>query len=291
VTIPQFFTPTSAEDAYAVLASAGPGLVILGGGTLAMGPINDGKHFPSAVLSLARAGLAGIADRDDTIEIGAMTPFSHLADLRAFPALGEAIATIGGPALRAQATIGGNLFAPSPAGDLGVALLALDAEVQLLGASGYQWGSLSSFFEKRPPASETPAELVTRLRIPRSAAHAHFHKLGRRRANSSSVVSVGVRLDLAEDGRCQGVRIALGAAGPTPFRATDAEQALVGQIPTPDLLTEAANRAMAAANPETDALASAWYRTRMAGVMVERALASARAAQAPQRRSTADRSA
>jgi len=276
VTISQFFTPTTADDAYAILASAGPDLLVIGGGTLAMGPINDGKLFPSAVLSLAHAGLTGISDRDDAVEIGAMTPLSDLADLDEFPALTEAIATIGGPALKTLATIGGNLFAPSPAGDLGVALLALDAEVQLLGASGYQWLPLSSFFEKRQATNGSFSELVTAVRLPRSGKHAHFQKLGRRQANSSSVISVGVRLDLAEDGACQDARIALGAAGPAPFRATAAEQALVGQLPSPEVFTEAANRAMAAASPETDALASAWYRTRMVGVMVERALSAAR---------------
>ena len=275
MTTPQFFAPTSPEEAFAILAQADPGLVVLGGGTMAMGPINDGKVFPSAVLSLARAGLSGIALGDAVLEIGAMTSFRELAALTEYPALTEAIDTIGGPALHTLATIGGNLFAPSPAGDLGVALLALDAEIELLGAKGRRWSPLSTFFDTRAAPNGVPAELVTRVRIPRTNGRAHFRKLGRRKANSSAVVSVAVRLDLAADGSCRDARIALGAAGPSPFRATAAEQVLTGHPLTPDLLAEAARQATAVADPQTDALASAWYRTRMVGVMVERTLAAA----------------
>ncbi|HWA80069.1 MAG TPA: FAD binding domain-containing protein, partial [Acetobacteraceae bacterium] len=121
------------ESMEAVIAALdGPARVAVSGGTLAIRAINEGKSFPLAIVSLSRAGLAGIAQDGSMIEIGAATPISELArpDL-AF--LDGVIASFGAPAVRNMATVGGNLFAPQPYGDFGVALLALDATLAIAG--------------------------------------------------------------------------------------------------------------------------------------------------------------
>jgi CO/xanthine dehydrogenase FAD-binding subunit len=272
VTVSRFLAPTSAEEAVAHLGDHGSDLVVLGGGTIVMGLITEGKLFPRAAMSLARAGLTGVSRTNGSVEIGATTPIGKLRNLDGSTALAEAAASIGGPALQTMATIGGNLFAPSPAGDLGVALLALDAEIELADAGGPRWLPVETFFAERGTPSFTPAQILTRIRVPPVAGQSHYRKLGRRKANTPSVVAVAVRLDLDGDRTCRDARIALGAAGPAPFRAKQAEQILVGQRLDENLLAEAAHQAMSASDPATDALASAWYRKRMVGVMVKRAL-------------------
>jgi CO/xanthine dehydrogenase FAD-binding subunit len=206
------------------------------------------------------------------MEIGAMTSVSDLLALPTRSALTDAAATIGGPAMRNMATIGGNLFAPAPAGDLGVALLALDAEVEVAQPDGRRWQSLETFFAERGDATFSPRAIVTRVRIPPLAGRSLYRKLGRRQGNSPAVVALAIRIERDADGVCRDARLALGAAGPALMRAKQAEQELIGQRLDDDVLARAAGAAMAASHPMTDALASDWYRQRMVGVVVRQML-------------------
>jgi CO/xanthine dehydrogenase FAD-binding subunit len=99
-------------------------------------------------------------------------------------------------------------------------------------------------------------------------------KFGRRQANTPSVVAIAVRVVMGADGVVSDARIALGAAGPHPMRARQAEAALVGKPLDAASIAAAAAAAQAESDPPTDALASGWYRKRMVGVFVRRALES-----------------
>lgn len=272
VTGSTFLAPSSADEAIARFAELGPDLVLLGGGTIVMGAINEGKCFPRVAMSLANAGMSGINQTNGAIEIGAMTSVRDVVTLPGRSALTDAAATMGGPALRNMATIGGNLFASPPAGDLGVALLALDAEVEIVGRDGRRWQSLETFFAERGEATFSPPAIVTRVRLPPVAGQSLFRKLGRRQASSPAVVAVAVRIDRDAEGVCRDARIAIGAAGPAPTRAKQAEQLLIGQRLDDGLPARAGDAAMAASHPATDALASDWYRKRMVGVVVRQML-------------------
>ena len=96
-----------------------------------------------------------------------------------------------------------------------------------------------------------------------------------------SVVTVAVHLAMAEDGTVTAARVALGAAGPHPLRMTRAEAALAGTRLEPGAIEEAAAAAAADCEPFTDAVASDWYRRRMVGVFVGRALTSLASPAAP----------
>ena len=124
--ITQYLLPDSAEQAVAELAS---GAAVMGGGTTVMPRVHAGTLDAERVIGLARAGLSGIEHSDGRTTIGAMTPLARVAELAG--AVGQAAAAVGGPALRNMATVGGNLLATAPYGDVGVALLALGAEVRL----------------------------------------------------------------------------------------------------------------------------------------------------------------
>jgi carbon-monoxide dehydrogenase medium subunit len=132
-----------------------------------------------------------------------------------------------------MATVGGNLFVPSPHGDLAVCLLALGAEIE-----------------------KTDGGLVTHVSF-KTPEKWFYTKAMRRKQNSASIVTV------ASDG----VRIALGGVAPQPVRALAAEAKLAeGDI------DGAAEAALEAADPVDDAYASAWYRRRVLPVHVRRAL-------------------
>jgi len=136
-----------------------------------------------------------------------------------------------------MATVGGNLFAPQPHGDLAVCLLALDAQIEKAGDD----------------------QLVTSISF--NVPERWFYtKAMRRKQNSASIVTV------ASDGE----RIALGGVAREPVRALAAEAKLAeGDI------DGAAEAALEAADPFDDAYASAWYRRRVLPVHVRRALTNA----------------
>jgi CO/xanthine dehydrogenase FAD-binding subunit len=222
--ISQYLLPGSAEEAVAELEDA----VVMAGGTTVMPLANAGALDATRVVGLARAGLSGV----DSSGIGAMTPLAALDGC-----IAEAAQSVGGPALRNMATIGGNLVV---GGDVAVALLALDAEVRLSSRTlpvAEFWSSFRPGEEIVLSVSFEDADLV-------------FLRCARRAANSPAVVSVAV----------SGGRVALGGVAPHPV--------LVPADPV---------AAAAAIDPPSDAIASAWYRRRMTELYVRRALEAAHA--------------
>jgi CO/xanthine dehydrogenase FAD-binding subunit len=171
-----------------------------------------------------------------------------------------------------MATVGGNLFAVPPAGDIAVPLLALDAEVELARPTGRRALPLGQFIAGQGRTARAPDELVVAIRVPRPTGQSAYLRYGRRHANTPSVVAVAVRVVTTPDGTVGDARIALGAAGPHALRARQAEAALIGNPLDDAHIASAAMAAQAECDPPTDALASAWYRRRMVGVYVRRAL-------------------
>ncbi|HTU52796.1 MAG TPA: FAD binding domain-containing protein [Acetobacteraceae bacterium] len=252
----------------AVAALAGSGRVAVSGGTLAVGAINAGRSFPSAIVSLRRAGLSGVTREGETIEIGAATPIADLAcpDLTF---LDRVLGSFGSPTLRNMATLGGNLFAPQPYGDFGVALLALDASLTVAGPQAARRLPLSEFYT----AGIASDEIVTGIRFDRPAPGTwRWLKATRRALNSAAVIAVGAVLETDGAGKISAVRVALGGVAPHPVRSPAAEAALAGRTLDAVSATRAAEEAAAAHPCFTDAYASAWYRRRVLPVFLRRAL-------------------
>jgi CO/xanthine dehydrogenase FAD-binding subunit len=252
--------PGSAEDA---AARAAAGAWIMAGGTLVMPAVSSGDVRSPEIVGLSRAGLSGISEAAGAVRIGAATTLATIAQHPALAFLATAVTSIGSPTLRHHATVGGNLFAPCPYGDLAVCLLALDATCDVAGAP-----------EPRTVGDviADPAGLVTAVTLtPPPAGTWRYRKATRRRQNSAAVVTVAAVVDVA-DGVVGSVRIALGGVAPRPVRATSAERALLGRPLEPDAVAAAAEAARADAAPADDAYASAWYRDRVLPVHLRRAL-------------------
>ena len=272
MTVSTYFQPDSLPEALALLGEHGPDLLVIAGGTVAMPLINEGISLPAKVMGLRRVGLDGIEQRGDRLAIGAMATLTALTTLQEVPLLAEAARHTASWAVRNMGTVGGNLFTPPPGGDVATALLALDAQVELVGPAGARLLPLSGFWTGFMTTAAGPDELVARIVVPIAPGRHAFVKLGRKAANTPAVVTVAVRA--AMDGEAvRDVRIALGAAGPHPLRSAGAEAAVEGRALTPEVIASAAGAAAEDAQPFSDQVASTWYRRRMVGVMVGRALA------------------
>ena len=271
MTVSTYFQPTSVPEALALLGEHGPDLLVMAGGTVAMQRINEGTALPRLVMGLRRAGLDGIERTGATLRIGAMTTLTALADQADSPLLATAARRTGSWAIRNMATVGGNLFTPSPGGDVGTALLALEAAVEVTGPQGTRSIPLEAFWTGFMATDIRADELVTAITVQLTPGRDTFLKLGRREANTPAVVMVAAHVEEA-DGRVGSARVALGAVGPHPLRAPSVEAALAGAPLTKETITRAAATAVDDVVPFSDAIATDWYRRRMVGVIVERAL-------------------
>jgi CO/xanthine dehydrogenase FAD-binding subunit len=240
------------ESVDGVLGALGDGALVLAGGTQVMPRINTEAHDVATLVSLRRAGLAGIEVEDPRVTIGAATTLSAVGADERLAFLRPVIESIASPSIRNLATVGGNLFVAQPYGDLAVALLALDAQVDVAGGA------------TRGVTEIEPGDLVTAVRfaIP---AEFRYTKAMRRRTASASIVTVAAVLG-AEP------RLALGGAGRTPIRSASAEAVLAAGPLDRDRAEAAGRAAREDAEPFTDAYASAWYRARVLPVHVRRAL-------------------
>jgi CO/xanthine dehydrogenase FAD-binding subunit len=214
------------------------------------------------------------------LEIGALTTHAELMHsplvLEHAPALVEAAASVAGPQVRARGTLGGNLCTASPAADTVPALLVLDAQVVLTGLESERRLPLAAFLTGPGQTALQSGEILKSVFIPATppGAGMAFEKLGKRKALIISVVNTAALL-VAEGGRIQDARLALGAVAPTVVRCPAAEAFLAGQEPVESTFHEAARLIQETIRPIDDVRASAAYRRVAAEGLAARALARA----------------
>ncbi|WP_129669253.1 FAD binding domain-containing protein [Phytoactinopolyspora endophytica] len=254
-------------DASAAALLVAAGGTALGGGTLLMPWLNDHASEPTELVSLRRAGLAEIRVNGSRVTLGAAsTLFQVERDVR-LAVLNPVVRSIASVPVRNLATVGGNLFAPQPHGDLAVALVALDAQAGVVDEGGPRVASVQDLV-----TDERPSGLVTDVGfdIP-GPMEFRYVKASRRRFNSASLVTVAATFTQA-DGVVEAARIALGGVGPRVVRARAVEEALVGRPLDETTVRAAAEAGLGEISPVDDAYASAWYRRRVFPVHLRRAL-------------------
>jgi carbon-monoxide dehydrogenase medium subunit len=268
----EYFRPSSPEEAVAIKREYGERAAYLGGGSDLL------VHRPPqlhAMIDIRHCGLGNIQRENGALVIGgaallrdAEGPARDVAGGMLAVSLRETAPWL----IRNAATVAGNLANASPAADAVPALLAMDAELELLGEG-----------EERVPAGEVLVgphrttlgdRLIRAIRIQvRPGQRGAFIKMARSKSDIAQV-NIAVSCTL-ESGAARNVRIALGAVAPTAIRTTGAEALLEGKEPEPDLLHEVQRAVEEEVSPIDDWRASARYRRRMAGVLARRALESA----------------
>ena len=151
---------------------------------------------------------------------------------------------------RMHAILGGSdqCIATYP-GDMAVAMIVLDAELELTGRNGVRKVAIGDF-HKVPgdtPNVETvlePGEMITGIEIPASAAakRSHYLKVRDRASFEFALVSAAVALDV-DGGTIRTARVAAGGVGTRPWRLPEVEAALTGKPATADTLKAAAEQA------------------------------------------------
>ena len=247
--------------------------VLVGGGTLVMRDVNEGRLTEGTLLRVTDPAFRQLNASGGRIELGAGVTMAQVLASRDLAFLHPAARAIGGPAVRNMATIGGNLFAETPYGDFTVALLALDAQVVV--QAGYGTGRgvpLEEFLAGRERG--TLPGLITGVQLSRPAnpADFRFRKISRVKPKGISVMSIAAHLP-AQGGRIMQARVAYGAMAPVPVRARGVERALEGKTLDAAAIQAARQAALEGCRPATDAIASEWYRREVLPVHLGRLLA------------------
>jgi len=255
---------------------------MLAGGTDLLPQLKNALLKPPWVVDLSGVPeLGGISDAEGGgLRIGATVSARALeldARVRSkYPSLAESAALVGSVQVRNLATLGGNLCNAAPSADMAPPLLALDATAVIAGPSGRRRVPIASFFEGVRRTVLTPNELLVELILPAPRPHSGGSYLRHTPRRELDIAVVGVASQVAlSNGRCTGARIALAAVAPVPLRATAAEQALEGQVPTPALIDRAGTLAQEAARPISDQRGSAEFRRHLVRVLTRRTLQAA----------------
>jgi CO/xanthine dehydrogenase FAD-binding subunit len=243
----------------------------LGGGTLVMRAVNEADPTIETIVRSTDPSLLHIAVSSGRNELGAGVTMAAILAERELAFLHPVARAVGGPAVREAATVGGNLFAPSPYGDFAAALLALDATVTLGAGFGQRELPLEELLGRRDRGS-TLVSGVAFKHPPNDSFR--FNKVTRVHPKGISVLSIAAQLPFAS-GRVTGARIAYGAMGPTPVRAKTAERALEGRALDAAGIAPALAVATDGTSPIDDAIASAWWRREILPVYLRRLLLGA----------------
>ncbi len=271
---------TSLPQAATLLAEH-PDARPLAGGTDLLVDMRERRQAPRLLVDVSELpDLQGIEPADGGVRLGGGTTVAELVAsplvAERLPALHQAAREFADFLTRNRATLGGNLANASPGADLVVPLLALDARVRLAGPSGDRVLALDGFLLGPRRTALAAGELVHAVDVPVTGGAQFFYKLGLKRGGAIAVVSVAIRVESDAAGRCRAAAIALGAVAPRPFRAAEAEAALVGEPLTAPRIARAADLAAAAARPISDVRGSLEYRQAMVRGLVARGLAVVR---------------
>jgi aerobic carbon-monoxide dehydrogenase medium subunit len=273
-----FIDARALDDALTILGERGDEVTVLAGGTDVVVALLAGDLSSRALLHVRRIPeLHGIEAAERTLIGAATTHWSLATDphiCAEHAAVAEAALTVGGRQTQNVGTIAGNIVNASPAADLVPALLVADGRVHLSSSGGDRELPLGEFIVDRKRTAREPGELVVGVDLerPSGSTGEAYVKLGRRSAMEVALVGAAARLTLADDGAIATARLALCSVGPVPFRVDEAERALVGRQPSPELFDEAGAAAEAEARPIDDVRSPADYRRRVVPHLVRRAL-------------------
>lgn len=278
----QFLQPDTLAEALELLGQAPDDTKLIAGGTALVLMLQHQLIAPERLISLGRVpGLAEIRPSAEGLQLGSLALLREVARSAAirtaYPALASACEVVGNVRIRNQATLGGNLAEADYASDPPAMLLALDASVVATRASGSRTIPLADFFLGFYTTALEPDEILTSILVPALPAHSRMTYLKYKSRSSEDRPCVGVAaLVRLEEGVCVDLRVAVGAACEIPRRLPEIEALGVGQPLSDELIDEIAAGYAQEIETLDDLRGSAWYRTQMIHVHVQRALREVR---------------
>jgi carbon-monoxide dehydrogenase medium subunit len=262
----------SAEEAISLIGQHGDESKFIAGGHSLLPLMKLRLAQPTVLVDIGRLDdLSYIREDGDSIAIGALTRHCDVESSDTLqehvPLLAHAASHVGDPQVRRRGTIGGSIAHADPASDLPATTLALGATYVAQGPNGTREIAAANFYQTFFESALADDEMLIEIRIPKmNGAGWSFQKFNRR-AQDWAIVGVSAWVRGSESG------VGLVNMASTPVLATSVSDAIAGGATA----TDAAEQAVAEADPQPDLNASVEYRQHLAKVLTRRALEEASA--------------
>lgn len=274
----EYHEPADITEALTLLDQYGAKARVLAGGIDLVPRMRTGAIQIDHIVNIQNINELITTDFDSQtgLRFGAMVTLHDLETSRTlqehYRVLYEAIHQITSVQTKCMGTAVGNLCVATSGSDVATVLMALDAELDIVGVNGPRKERLADFYTGYHRTSLGRGEMVAGVFVPAPAkgSGAAFMNLVRTHCDCAKVI-VSVAVDTEGD-RCVQARIGLGAVAPTVIRATAAESYLAGEKIQSSLIAKVAETAAEEASPITDLRSSEAYRRQMVKVLVSRAL-------------------
>lgn len=283
--IPEAFdysSPTTLEEAFALLKEHGDEAKILAGGHSLIPMMKLRFAAPTHLVDINNIpGLSYVKEEDGQLKIGAMTREVDMEDSELvkekYHIFGDATKLIADPQVRNFGTIGGNLAHGDAANDHPAVMIALGAEVEITGSEGKRTVGIDEFFHGFYMTSVQHGEILTEIRLPAASGRygTAYHK-AERKVGDYATAGVAVMIQLDDNGVCTKAGIGLTNVNPLPMRAKRSEEALVGTSLSAEDIAKAAQYASEDCSPSADLRGDEDYKRHLVNVitrrMIERAI-------------------
>jgi carbon-monoxide dehydrogenase medium subunit len=183
---------------------------------------------------------------------------------------------IADPQVRYLGTLGGNVANGDPGNDMPAVMMCLGAAYEVTGKAGKRRVAAREFYQGAYFTALEPGEIVTAIRVPAPpAGHGYAYEKLKRKVGDYATAAAAVVLTTS-GGRVATCSIGLTNVAETPLWAEEAAKILNGSALDAATVKKAVAAAEAITSPASDRRGTPQYRTKMAGVMLTRALARAK---------------
>lgn len=272
-----YISPKNKEEALRILKEERVKACIVAGCSNVLPDIRDKNLTLKFLVDISDIEeLRGINKKKDKICIGPLTTIAELINseliLKESKVLIQAAEQFADPLVRNSATIGGNLVTASPAADMAVPLLTLDALIEIESVGQKREVKLRDFFLEPGKTVLQDDEMIVGIEFEQSAINknGYFIKLGQRKAMAIAIASIAVNLEVKQN-KITRIRVAAGSVAPMPIRLTVVEEFLESKEIKNGLLEEAIKKVGEEINPISDIRASEEYRRYVSGILFKRA--------------------
>lgn len=233
----EYLRPTNLSQALQAFAEASGPVLPIAGGTDLLLDLEQGRHAPVHTLLDVTSiqEMTALEVRGDELFVGAAIPVNRIVHealvITNAQALTEACNLIAGPQVRNVATLGGNVAHALPAADGTIALLALNAQAEVAGITGTCRVPFKELFVGPGKSSlKHGEELLVGFYLPltKPGLASCFKRIMRPQGVALPIINLAVWLERKDDVISQ-MCLAVGPGGPTPWRGSEVENALIGK--------------------------------------------------------------
>ncbi len=262
-----YHTPETINDLFKLLDtfSKPDEFRLIAGGTDIYVERNVQRRFPACFIDIDKIPeLKRITGNGTEIRIGATSTYREIIDntfvQTHFPMLVTAATWVGSSQIRNVATLAGNVAHASPIADGTVALLALDAKLELRSSNGIRIVKIDQFFLDYRKTALQLLEIISAIILPIKTGFSNFIKSSKRIAVDISSVNSACSIQI-EGSSIISSRFAFGGVDKIPRLSLPSSEFLVGKNLTTEVIDQCAQLAIDDFTPMTDIRGSAEYRS------------------------------